>query len=187
MGAPEYWGQSGGPGPTWAVEVGGVVVLRTVIWTAVGLALAALGQWAASGAHGLPAAVPAWAPAILPWGLPLCFGLFLAGVYGGAPGTGTGLAGAAAGLLLAGLPLAYAHGLAQRYGLPLQVGLPGRLLAGSTARLEGAVWAGICLIQAWRTKTRTFRLAEAPPLWTDGPVDEDARAAAYIPVDSSDS
>ena len=162
-------------------------VLRTVIWTAVGLALAAVGQWAANGAHGLPAQIPAWAPAVLPWGLALCFGLFLAGVYGGAPGFAVGLAGAAAGILVAGLPLAYAHGIAQRYSLPVAAGLPGQLLAGPTARLEGAVWAGICLVQAWRTKTRTFRLAEGPPRWTDAPLDEDTRAAAYIPVDSSDS
>ena len=85
------------------------------------------------------------------------------------------------------MPLAYAHGLAQRLDLPMQAGLPGHLLAGSTARAEAAVWAGLCLIQAWRTRSRTFRLTETPPLWTDTPIEDDARGAAYVPADSSDA
>lgn len=163
-----------------------MVVLRTLFWTALGLALAALGQWAANGAHGLPRAAPPWAATVAPWALALCFGLFLAAVYGAAPGPAVGLIGALAGLLVAGLPLAYQHGMIARLGLPLQAGLPGRLLAGPSARVEAAVWAGACLIQAWRTRGRAFRLIQTPPLWTDPGPDPDARAAAYVPADSSD-
>jgi hypothetical protein len=163
-----------------------VGVLRTALWTAAGLALVALAQWAANGAHGLPAGLPTWVPAALPWAMLLVFGLFLAAGYGGAPGAGMGLAGAVTGIIVAGLPLAYAFGVAQHYGLPVGAGLPGRLLAGPVARAAGAVWAGTCLIQAWRARPHSFRLAPPPPMWTAPPAEE-AGAAAYVPVESRDS
>ncbi len=167
-------------------------MLRVAGWTALGLALIALAQWTADGAPRLPWTLPSWAVLALPYFALLIFGLFLAATFGGAPGAGLGLAGALAGLLVAGLPVLYALGLAQRYGLPANAGLFGQLLSGSWARAAGATWAGVCLVQTWRRPARRsvgLPQAEEPlEIWRS-PVTgtEDPGPVVYIPAGSERS
>ena len=124
--------------------------IRVVAWTLLGVALAAGAQWTATGAAGLAMHLPAWAPPLLaPLGF-VVFGAFLVTAYGGAPGAAQGILGALAALLLAGLPLAYTYGLAQRYGLPGDAGTVGALLGGPFARAAAALWLPVAVVGACR-------------------------------------
>jgi len=175
-------------------------------WTLVGVALAGGVQWAADGAPGVAARLPAWAPQILPLAAFVVFGAFVVGVYGAAPGALQGLVGALAALLLAGLPLAYAFGLAERYGLPGHAGMIGSLLSGPEARAAAALWLPAAFAAALRrpraTAARLRPPAPAPdfapagarsdgpsapaPFWTPAlpePSGTEAAPVAYTPGD----
>ena len=135
--------------------------IRVLVWTVIGVALVAGVQWSAAGAAGLDAVLPAWAVPLLPLGAFLLFGLFLLTAYGAAPGAGQGLFGALAALAVAGLPVAYAYGLAQRYGLPASGGSIGTLLAGPYARELAALWFPLALASAFR-RSRSLRSLGTP-------------------------
>lgn len=128
-------------------------LLRILAWTLIGVVLAGAIQWEANwtraGMPGLNATLPTWAAPLLPLAASLLFGLFLVLAYGSRPGAGLGLAGALAALVLAGMPLLYAYGWAQRYGLPAHSFI-GALLAGPLARSAAAAWLAVALVQALR-------------------------------------
>ena len=129
-------------------------LLRILAWTLAGVVLSGAIQWEAAwtkaGMPGLNAALPTWAPPLLPLAAPLLFGLFLTLAYGGRPGAGLGLTGALAALAVAGMPLLYAYGWAQRLDLPAHGFAAGALLAGPLARSAAAAWLAVALIQALR-------------------------------------
>lgn len=138
--------------------------LLALLWMVLGVALAATVQWAAQGAPALAARLPGWAPPLL---LPLAlllFGVFLAAGYGAPVGAARGILGGIAALLLAGIPLAYAYGLAQRYGLPAHLPLGG-LLAGGTARAAATVWLPLAVRATVRGAQATPR--RPAPAWSD--------------------
>lgn len=172
---------------------GGWFAVRAVAWTLVGVALAAGVQWTSAGPAWLSARLPAWLPGLLPLVAFLLFGVFLAAVYGAAPGTGVGVLGALAALALAALPLAYRYGLAQRFGLPGDAGLPGALLTGAAARAAGALWfpaaVAAALRRAGRPRPARALPAEPPaaataplPFWSPpAPAGSETPPVAYTP------
>jgi hypothetical protein len=182
-------------GPAGHSAVRGAFSLRaTYVLTLslLGLALVGAVQWAANGAPGLPALPAPW-PQLLPTLAFFAFGLYLAAVYGGSPGPALALPGALCALVVAGLPLAYAYGWAQRYGLPADAGAFGALYAAPLARSAAALWLAVAAVGAFR-RPRTFgRLphaagglppAEPAPLWSPAPPPAEPTAVAYTPEES---
>ncbi len=172
-------------------------VTAVLAWTLVGVILAGCVQWVQDGAPVLAARLPGWALPLLPVAAFLIFGAFLVTAYGGSPGMGQGILGAVAALLVAGLPLTYAYGLAQRHGLPVNAGPIGALLAGSYARGAATLWLPTAIAAALR-KPRVaiarpgrptageavFTQADAPPFWTPATATSpgaDASQVAYTP------
>lgn len=165
--------------------------LVALLWMVLGVGLAAAVQWAAQGAPALAAALPGWAPPLL---LPLAlllFGVFLAAGYGDPVGAARGILGGIAALLLAGIPLAYAYGVAQRYGLPAQLPLGG-LLAGGYARAAATVWLPLAVRATVRgarsTPRRPARVwSDQPPVeataWTPIPAATEGGPVAYTPAE----
>lgn len=164
-----------------------------IVMLLLGLALVAGLQWAAGGAPGLPAAVPAWLPGAAPLIVAAIFGLYLALGYGGTPRTALAVCGALVALAVAGLPFAYTFGLAQAHGLPASGGAIGTWLAGPEARNAAAVWFLVAVVGALRrpraAAVRPVPAApEAPgePFWTPAPAlhPSAGNPVAYSPTDS---
>lgn len=172
---------------------------QVIIWWAVGLGLIGVVQWAGNGAPGLPVAVPDPWGQMLPLAAFLVFGLYLALAFGGTTGWALGALGAVSGLVVAGVPILYALGLAQQYGLPMDGGPLGALYAGPVARAAAALWVPVAIAAAMRRPrsglVRTTRTVVAPapdplpaappsePFWSPAPALQPAErtAVAYTP------
>lgn len=169
-----------------------------ILLTAFGWALVLGAQWASVVAPATPPYLPRWGDAALPTLALLLVGLYLALVVAGRSPRWLMALQAALALVAAGLPLAYAYGLAPRYGLPASGGPVGTLLAGPLARGLGALWLVLAVVQAVRAPARGLRTlppgrharreeADEPPFWTPSPVSPPAEPApggpppTYVP------
>ncbi len=161
-------------------------LVRILAWTLAGVVLTGAIQWESNwtkaGMPGLNATIPTWAASLLPLAATLLFGVFLALAYGGRTGAGMGLVGALAALAMAGMPILYAYGWAQRYGLPAHGLVAGALLSGPLARSAAAAWLAVALVQTLRPVRAPWSVpAKVEPPPTPQPVVQPANFWAPAP------
>lgn len=152
--------------------------LSSLLLTAFGWGLAAVGAWGWRGWPGWPGAAQQLGPqarAAAPVVALVLFGLYLAAVLGEESPRWLLALQAALALAIVGTPLLYTFGLAARYGLPPQAGGVGSLLAGHVVRTAAAVWLALATARLARGRAPaprpTLDLPQAPPpaFWAPAP------------------